>query len=171
MSSSDKLKKVLAAVAPALGAAVGGPFGGIAGKFLADKLGNKDADTPAEQLALVQAAIKDPQKLLELKQIDKDFEKFALQNGLDLYRAEIDDRKDARANMAALKSKTPAALSWLIVLGFFGVTGYLLGWGTPEGLDPMLLGRLLGNLDTAFGMVLAFWLGSSHGSRAKDVQK
>jgi hypothetical protein len=166
MSSRDKLKKLLATVAPALGAAIGGPYGGIAGKFIAEKLGAPEADTAREQLELLE---KKPELLLQLKQIDKDFEKHMASVGVDIFKAEVEDRKDARAHNAATRSKTPAVLSWLIVLFNFGVIGFLLAYGTPDGLDPMLLGRLLGTLDLAFGMVLNYWLGSSHGSRSKDA--
>jgi hypothetical protein len=41
-------------------------------------------------------------------------------------------------------------------------------YGKPTGLDDVILGRMLGTIDMAFGLVLSFWLGTSHGSRTKD---
>jgi len=172
MSSSDKLKKLLAAVAPTLGAAVGGPFGGIAGKFLADKLGKPEADTPAEQLDIVEAAIKDPQKLIELKQVDNDFEKFCAQNKLDLYRAEIDDRKDARG-MAKLNMWPQIVLSTVYNAGYFWILHAFLTMppGQMDEWQKGIVGTLLGVLTAAIPQINSFWFGSSHGSQKKDAQK
>lgn len=112
----------------------------------------------------VEAIVKDPALQLQYQQAlmaDRQF--FA--------KLEADDRKDARAMFIATRARTPAVLSWTVVIGFFGVTAFLLKAGKPVGLDDLLLGRLLGTLDAAFATVLAFWLGSSFGSRMKDESK
>ncbi len=46
--------------------------------------------------------------------------------------------------------------------------GYLIVHGNPAQLDDVILGRLLGTLDTSFGIVLAYWLGTSFSSKSKD---
>lgn len=170
-----KLKQILKTVAPVIGAAVGGPYGTIAGKMLADALGEKPPANEAAMESLVQKAMSDPALILKLKEVDAMLETRLKELGVDILKVEAemqrtaaDNTKDARATMVALRARTPAMLSWLIVIGNFAVIGYLLVHGTPKELDPMLLGRLLGTLDLAFGVVLNFWLGSSHGSRAKD---
>ena len=63
---------------------------------------------------------------------------------------------------------TPAMLSWLVVAAALGMYAQLLWFGNPVGLDPVILGRILGTLDTSFGLVLAFWLGSTKGAKDKD---
>lgn len=171
MSSSDKLKKLLASVAPALGAAVGGPFGGIAGKFLADKLGTPDADTPGELLPIVETAMKSPEQIIQLKQIDTDFEKFALQNNLDIYRAEVDDRKDARV-LAKVNMWPQIVLTIMFIVGYFWLLYVFLTADTSaiSEWQKGILGTLLGILTAAIPQILAFWFGSSHGSQKKDAQ-
>jgi F0F1-type ATP synthase assembly protein I len=171
-----KLKQILKTVAPVLGMAVGGPFGPIAGKLLADALGEKPPANEGAMEALVQKAMADPALIVKLKEVDAQLETRLKELGVDIAKVEaemqrtaVDNTKDARAMQVANKAKTPAILSAVVVIGNFAVIGYLLGWGTPQGLDPMLLGRLLGTLDIAFGIVLNFWLGSSHGSRSKDA--
>lgn len=61
------------------------------------------------------------------------------------------------------KARTPAALSWVIVLAVFAIEGaLLLGW-YPDGKVPdIVVGRVLGTLDLALGIVLNYWLGSAH---------
>jgi hypothetical protein len=112
----------------------------------------------------VEAVIKDPALQLQYQQSLIAERQFFAQ-------LEADDRKDARAMFVATRARTPAVLSWVVVIGFFGVTGFLLKYGQPSDLDDLLLGRLLGTLDAAFATVLAFWLGSSFGSRQKDELK
>lgn len=43
MNIPDKLKQIIAAVAPTLGTAIGGPFGALAGTVLAKALGTAPA--------------------------------------------------------------------------------------------------------------------------------
>lgn len=173
MSTSDKLKKMLAAVAPTLGLAIGGPFGGIAGKFLAEKLGKPEADTPGELLAVVEGAMKDPQLVIQLKQIDTDFEKFAMQNGLDLYRAEIDDRKDSRAMAVKAGMAPQITLTVIFNVGYFWLLYIFLTANTSAITEWQkgIVGTLLGILTAAIPQILAFWFGSSHGSQKKDAQR
>ena len=66
------------------------------------------------------------------------------------------------------RQATPSVLSWFIILGTFSTYAYLLVNGNPKELDDVILGRILGTLDTAFGIVLAYWLGASRSSHDKD---
>lgn len=155
-------------VAPTVAAALGGPLAGIAVKVLGDALGWKDAtkddvtkmlttgQLTTEQAAAVQVAE------LELKKHESD-------NGFKFAELEVRDRESARAMQVANKSWTPEILSWSIVAGFFVLNGWLIKFGNPTGLDDVILGRIQGTIDTAFGIVLAFWLGTSRSSQNKDV--
>ncbi len=60
-----------------------------------------------------------------------------------------------------------AVISVVVVLGFFGVMGlWFLGY-TPK--DSQALTMLIGALIAAFTTVVQYWMGSSVGSKIKDV--
>jgi hypothetical protein len=79
----------------------------------------------------------------------------------------VENVKDARNMQIQTRSWFPAALSFMVVAGYFGIlTGLLVGTLTLSDNQSLLI--LIGALSTAFGGVLNFWLGSSHGSQSKD---
>lgn len=168
-STSDKLKKLLGTVAPALATAYGGPFGGLAAKWISDKLGAPEADTPREQLELLE---KRPDLLLQLKQIDRDFEKHMASVGVDIFKTEVDDRKDARA-LARGDMRPQIILSTLYNFGYFALLYGFISAGASEFNEWQkgIIGTLIGILTAAIPQINAFWFGSSHGSQKKDAQK
>ena len=87
-----KLKGILGALAPTLGAAVGGPLGGQAGQILSQVLGVPNNPKSIEQAMSNITA----EQMVELKKAEKDFEVQMKQLDVDVYSLEVDDRKDAR---------------------------------------------------------------------------
>lgn len=158
----------LKGIAPTVASALGGPLAGVAVSALGNALGWKDttkddvtkmlstSQLSGDQLAAVQKAE------LELKQHESD-------NGFKFAELEIRDRESARAMQIALKSYTPEILSWMIVVGFFVLNGWLIVNGNPDALADVILGRIQGSIDMAFGTVLAYWMGTSQGSKNKDA--
>jgi hypothetical protein len=67
------------------------------------------------------------------------------------------------------KSITPSILTWIVVTLTLLAEGALLFNQIPPGADPIILGRVLGTMDSALMLVLGFWFGSSHGSQNKDA--
>lgn len=157
----------LKGIAPTIASAFGGPLGGIAVSAITAAMGWKDGtkddvlkmlstgQLSGDQLAAVQKAE------LELKQHESD-------NGFKFAELEIRDRESARAMQIANKSLTPEILSWIIVAGFFALNGWLIINGNPDALADVILGRIQGSVDMAFGTVLAYWMGTSQSSRSKD---
>ncbi|RAI58530.1 glycoside hydrolase family 108 protein [Roseicella frigidaeris] len=99
---------------------------------------------------------------------------------LETLRVEAADRARAGANLSAallapgvsasIAAATPAAVSALVLAGFFGFTAWLVRF-PPAGGDPTtltLLNVVVGALVAGFTAVVNFWLGSSQGSRDKD---
>jgi hypothetical protein len=154
---------------PLLGAALPIPGGAAIGAALASHVG-ASSSKPEDILATLGASAEAVQKA-------KEFEATHQEHMLELTskyeagmaQAEADDRKSARQAATDTKAQTPAFLSWIVILGTFAMYGYLLGYGNPKTLDDVILGRILGTLDTSFGIVLAFWLGTSFSSRQKDA--
>jgi len=58
-------------------------------------------------------------------------------------------------------------LTWIIVLITLTAEGLLLFHAMPANADPIILGRVLGTMDTALVMVLSFWFGTNSNSQRK----
>lgn len=156
---------VFKSIAPTLVSMLGGPVAGLAYELLGKAMGTTAEDAQkivasgnltGEQLAAIKVAE------LEAKAKEQEF-------GFKFAELEIRDRESARAMQIANKSSTPEILSWLIVVATLGLEGYVMVAGVPPEAVDLIVGRVLGTLDTAFITVLAFWLGTSRSSQAKDA--
>ena len=161
MSIPDWLLKL----APTVASALGGPLAGLAVTALSGALGVapekvtdllQSGQMTGEQIAAIKIAE------LQLKQKESD-------NGFKFAELDVRDRESARQMQIANKSLTPEILSWMIVVATIGLEGYVLIFGLPTVAPDLVIGRILGTLDTAFATVLAFWLGSSVSNRIKDA--
>lgn len=158
---SAKAKAVLATVAPELGAAMGGPLGGAAGVMIAKALGTQGADDPATEAAILAG---DPETLKALNQANKDFLIKMEELGISKDKLVFDDIANARAREISVKDPTPSILAYGITVGFFATLGFMLFIGKPTvGGDALLV--MLGALGTAWAGVVAYYFGSSMGSR------
>ena len=160
-------KKIIQAAAPMLGAALGGPFGGMAGKLVAEALGNPDAKPEDIPELLAQAS---PEQIAAIKKADQDFQvrmtELGFANTEALAKLAVDNTKDARDMQKQTRSIVPALLTGITVIGFFTLLiGAASGLFTLAGSDVLML--LLGVLARETASVYNFWLGSSDGSRQK----
>jgi hypothetical protein len=162
----DAILNLVRTVAPALASAVGGPLAGMAVRTISEALLGKPDGTEDE---LAQAAARaTPEQLLALKRAEQDFAVKMRELDIDLERIASADRGSARDREVATKDWTPRILAGLITGGYFGVLFYMLRNGLPQhgGSEAMLV--MLGTLGTAWGGVVAYYFGSSAGSKAKD---
>jgi hypothetical protein len=161
----ESLLSLVRTVAPSLASAVGGPLAGMAVRTISDALLGKPDGTEAE---LAEAAAKaTPEQLLALKQAEQDFAVRMRELDIDLERISNADRDSARNREVATKDWTPRILAALITVGYFGALFYMLRNGLPPqgGSEAMLV--MLGTLGTAWGGVVAYYFGSSAGSKEK----
>jgi hypothetical protein len=158
----------LKTLAPMLGTAIAGPFGGVAASFLADKLGVPEKTVQAVTEALNGDKL-NPDQVAQIKLAEIEFKKWCGDNQLKQEQLVFDDRKSAREMQVATKAVTPAILTWIVVLLCLTFEGLMLFGQMPKPASEIVLGRVLGTLDSALMMVLAFWFGSSHGSQSKDA--
>lgn len=159
------LKEVVAVVAPTMGAALGGPLGGAAGNMIAKAMGKPGATPEQLEEAVVNAT---PEELKAIREADREFEKFLKEADIKLVDIDAQDRANAREREKALRDWTPMILSFAITGGFFGILFYILLKGLPmTGTDALLL--MLGALGTSWGSIVAYYFGSSAGSKAKDA--
>lgn len=101
----------------------------------------------------------------------------ATEADLSFNAAQLNNTENARQLLIELTeaskstSYTPPVLSYIVVIGFFGVL-FSASSGALNKLSPQTLHvvyLLFGALTTAFATILNFWLGSSFGSRRKDA--
>lgn len=158
-------KAIVGTVAPTVATALGGPLAGVAVKSIAGKLlGRPEATEEEVQQAVLGA---DPQTLLRLKELDVEFKKSMTDAGIRLEQIAADDRANARARQIQVRDHTPAILAYVVTVGFFGTLAFMLVNGKPAtGGDALLV--MLGSLGTAWAAIIAYFFGSSAGSRKKD---
>jgi hypothetical protein len=160
-------KAIVSTVAPWIGTALGGPLGGLAVEAAAKALGLNEKTADAVKTAISGAT---PEQMLALKQADQAFslqmQELGFKQIKDLEAIAADDRKDARAMQIAVRSWVPAALSIAVTVGYFAILiGMMLG--TFKVSDSQALLLMLGSLSTAWGVVMAFWFGTTSDSGRK----
>lgn len=164
MNFGAKALQVLKTVAPTLATAVGGPFGALAGSVLSAVLGTPPDDPKAMETALLTAT---PETLLALRKAEQDFTVRMRELGISEEKLVYDDIANARGREIALKDWTPRVIAFVVILLVLIAEGSMFFNGQPKGLDGVVLGRILGTLDSALMLVLGYYFGSSAGSAAK----
>lgn len=160
-------KKIVGTVAPTLATALGGPLAGIAVKTIAAQLLGKPEATEEEVESAILGA--DPQTLIRLKEIDQEFKTTMVNAGIKLEEIAAADRNSARQReISTNDSWTPRILAAFVVGITIILEGHVMLNGLSATINEFVVGRILGTLDTATGMVLAYYFGSSVSSRSKD---
>lgn len=157
---------LLSSVAPSIATALGGPLAGMGTKALISALGLNDGAGESEIAAAMASAT--PDQLLALKKADQEFAVRMKELDIDLEKINAADRSSAREMQVQTRSYVPAVLAVLVTLGFFGILGYMMGWGLPKNAPNDALLIMLGALGTSWGAVVQFYFGSSMGSARKD---
>jgi len=147
----NELFNLIKGAAPALASAVAGPLGGLAISAIANKLGVSPEQVPT--------AIKnDPDALIKIKELELEYAKLTVQD-----RASARGRESSIAisEAAPLISKIVTPVLALIVVGVWGLVQWFILHNTvPQEMRELVI-RLLGTLDGALMLVLAYFFGSS----------
>lgn len=157
-------KNLVSQIAPTIGTAIGGPLGGMAINMICNALGlpSNSSETDIEKQLSA-----NPEKLLELKKSEIEFQKRLAELDIDIEKIHSADRDSARKREMEIRDKTPALLSFLTTVGFFGTLILMLFNGTPaHGGEAMLV--MLGALGSGWGATLQYYFGSSSGSQQKN---
>ena len=101
------------------------------------------------------------------------------QDELATLQASLGDTKDARGTLVAL-AQSRSGVAWgapvvslVVTLGFFVILSLLIFYRTAGTIDPntgQIINITVGALAAAFATVVNFWLGSSQGSRSKELE-
>ena len=151
----------LSTIAPTIASALGGPLAGLAVEAVSKAIGIDPKDVAktiadgklsADQIALI--------KVAEIEMAAR-----AQELGLDFAKLAVDDRKSARDMQSNNNSFIPGLMALVVTVGFFGI---LIGLMTEHFKTSEALLLMLGSLGTAWTGIIAFYFGSSSGSRAKD---
>lgn len=165
----ESILNLVRTVAPSIASAVGGPLAGMAVRTISEVLLGKPDGTEAE---LEEAAAKaTPEQLLALKKAEQEFTVRMRELDIDLERIGNSDRDSARNREVQTKDWMPRVLA-LVVVGGFMLTVFLVLMGYVEGMkDPLMattVGTLIGFVSAKCEQVVAYYFGSSAGSKAKD---
>lgn len=162
------MDELLKTIAPTVASAVLGPMAGFAIAGLSKIFGISEGTQDKVAKVIAEGKIT-PEQLTELKKLEATLQAEERERGFRYAELEFKDRDSARNMAVQTRAKTPAIMTWLIVVLVLGLEGTVLFNGTPEGASDIVLGRILGTLDTALMMVLAFWFGTTNGSSEKTA--
>ena len=151
----NKLKNLVATVAPTLGSALGSPLGGAAVSMIAEKLGVPNNKQAVEK-AIRQAT---PDEMLKLKEADNEFELKMKELDVDVFRLETEDIQDARKNFS--NDWTSKLLGFITLGGFMGYI-FLVTLQPPEQNSEALINLVLGYLGGLASAVISFYFGASN---------
>jgi hypothetical protein len=156
-------KDVVKSVAPTIGAALGGPMAGAAVKVIAQQfLGDENATEQDISEALTSAT---PDQLIQLKQIEKDFEAKMSALNVDVFKLEVQDRDSARKNNK--DSIMPAVLVVMLTLMVGAGVTALIVFEVPEANSDILY-MLYGQVVAAWVSSVAYWVGTTRSSSDKN---
>jgi hypothetical protein len=158
------LKGILSAVAPILAELLPGPLGGVVRKVLGEVIGKPGATDAEIEKAIVDA---DPALLLKLREAQDKFALEMKQKGIDLEKIAADDRANARGMQVATKSRVPAVLGAVVVIGWIGMLAYVMSGRIPSENREIVI-QAVGTMNAALMMVLGFWYGTTANSAKKD---
>lgn len=155
----------LKTLVPMIGTALGGPLGGAAASFIADKLGLDSKEVKAVSEVLNSGKLT-PEQISALKLAEIEFQKFLEANKIKLEEIAANDRNSARDMAKTTRAKTPAVLTYLLTIGFFGVLAAMFSYPELKESAPLMI--MLGSLGTAWTSACAFWFGTTNGSQIKS---
>jgi hypothetical protein len=159
-------KKLVGTVAPALGTALGGPLVGIAVKSVATALG-LEPEATQEQVATKLAGAT-PADLLALKLADQQFAKDMRALDVDLERIAVQDRDSARGREIAVRDNTNRNMAYAYTIGYFGLLAAVLLYGVKPEVET-LVNVLIGILSASQAAIMGYYFGSSKSSSDKNA--
>ena len=156
----------LKTLAPTVASAFLGPLGGVAVSAVGNLLGVSEAtqDKIAQAISSGQMT---PEQVAALKTLELQYKNDEAERGFKYSELEFKDRDSARNMAVQTHSLTPSILTWIIVALTLAAEAMLLFNQVPPGADPIIIGRVLGTMDSSLIMVLSFWFGSNSNSQRK----
>jgi hypothetical protein len=155
----EALLGILKSAAPMLATAVAGPMGGAAVSFIADKLGVENKTIEGVTTALAG----NPEALEKLKQMDLEFAKLDQQDRDSARKRELEMSK---ADVWGITKNITTILSLGVIMLSFILFAILIFIDVKPAAKDILI-YILGVLSAAVTQILAYYFGSSQGSKDK----
>ena len=172
LQSKFSWKSVVRTVAPMLGTALSGPLGGMAMSAVARAVLGKDKpDASEDELVQVLRADSNGDALARLRQAEQEFKLKMRRLDVDVERLDQKDRESARKRQMKTGDNWPNWLGLLVLCGFFLTVAFVLLHGV-RGLDAAtaaFAGTLVGYVSAKADQVVAYFFGSSRGSKEKTA--
>lgn len=157
----------LKTLAPTVATAILGPLGGVAVSALGSLLGVPEA-TQAKIADAIQNGQLTPEQITQLKQLELEYLNNEKERGFRYAELAFKDRDSARINNVAGGTQRPLFwLSLLLLTVTLGSEVLVLFYGYPTTVPEIVVGRVLGLMDSVALLVLGYWFGSSSGSSQK----
>ncbi len=159
-----KALKILGGVAPLVASAIGGPFAGPALAIVSKITGISEDKVDDFILSA------SPDELLQLKDAELEFDKWRIQAGIQVEEIEAKDRDSARSLAKEKGVIIQSTLSAVFIGGYFYMAALLITSSIADDMTDFQKGQigiLIGVLTAAIPQILAFWFGSSRGSKEK----
>ena len=159
----------LKSFAPTLASALLGPLGGVAVSALGNLLGVPGA-TQDKIADAIKSGQLTPEQLSQIKELELKYQNEEQERGFKYAELEFKDRDSARSNNVAggVQNKL-FYLSLLLLCVTLGAELWVLFIGLPVGLQDIITGRILGQMDAVSLVVLSYWYGTNNGSREKTA--
>lgn len=160
-------KEILKTLAPTVASALGGPLAGAAVTAIGAVFGVPDA-TQDKIKDIITSGQMTADQVAALRELELKYQNEERERGFRYNELEFKDRDSAR--QASVQGGTLKMLFWLSLVLLAGTLGseiWMLFKGYPKEIPEIIVGRVLGLLDSVAMMVLAFWYGSSNGSERK----
>lgn len=161
-------KETLAKLAPTVAVALGGPLAGAAVSAISAIFGIDDGKQ-ADIQKIIENGQLTPEQIAELRKLELQYTENEKERGFRYAELAFKDRDSARsANVSGGIQGQIFIMSITLLLATLGTEIYILFNGYPTGLPDIVVGRILGLMDSVALMVLAYHYGTSSGSQQKN---
>ncbi len=157
----------LKTLAPTVATAILGPLGGVAVSALGSLLGVPEA-TQDKIAEAIQNGQLTPEQITKLKSLEAEYQNNEKERGFKYAELAFKDRDSARQHNVQGGTQRPLFwLSLVLLVVTLGSEVAVLFFGYPTTVPEIVVGRILGLMDSVALLVLGYWFGSSSGSSQK----
>lgn len=160
-------KDTLKSLAPTVASALLGPLGGVAVSAIGSIFGMDNATTDQIKKVITEGQLT-PEQVTAIKQLELQYQENEKERGFRYAELAYKDRDSARqANVSGGTQKPLFWLSLALLTLCLGAEVAVLFYGYPADTPELIVGRVLGLMDSVTILVLSYWYGSSTGSHQK----